>query len=227
VADGIQSAIRAQIHGKSAPRYAGYVVFQGTVDFKHELVPLGTFRVLWGCGTRFAFYHITDSRLYWTCVIKTAPGGTEVDKQALLDRVNGWMGPTQEIIASTDLSAIRRADHCDRPPLEWWGARRVTLVGDAAHPTTFNVGQGACLAIEDSLVLANSLIGQSDVSAALQTYEELRKGRTAAIQTRAWRLGTFNRLSNPVACFARNQLLAITLRTAGLRSQRAEMSYVV
>jgi 2-polyprenyl-6-methoxyphenol hydroxylase-like FAD-dependent oxidoreductase len=229
-ADGIKSVIRAQLAGKSNPRFAGYAVWQAILpsDVSQRLAdgaPVGIFRVLWGRGSRFSYYHVGGERLYWFCVLNAAEGGRDVDKGALLARFRGWMKPTEAIIDATDQATINRADHYDRQPMQQWGEGRVTLLGDAAHAMTFNVGQGACQAIEDGVVLAKCLGQHSDVSAALRAYEARRMGRTAAMQKRAWQLGSFGRWTNPLACSVRDQMMKVTLKSVALRAHREEMAY--
>jgi 2-polyprenyl-6-methoxyphenol hydroxylase-like FAD-dependent oxidoreductase len=76
------------------------------------------------------------------------------------------------IIEGTPEDAIVQNDIVDRPPLRRWGRGRVTLLGDAAHATTPNLGQGACMALEDAVVLAS--LPQHDsasVESALREYE--------------------------------------------------------
>ena len=70
----------------------------------------------------------------------------------------------------------------DRPPMQRWREGRVTLLGDACHPTLPFMAQGAAMAIEDAAVLARCLAAESAASAALERYESLRKERTAGIQ---------------------------------------------
>lgn len=66
--------------------------------------------------------------------------------------------------------------------MDRWSQGRVTLLGDACHPTLPFMAQGAAMAIEDAVILANCLTGQTDVARALQRYAELRRSRTARIQ---------------------------------------------
>jgi 2-polyprenyl-6-methoxyphenol hydroxylase-like FAD-dependent oxidoreductase len=82
-----------------------------------------------------------------------------------------------------------RNDIYDRPPLQHWSKGRVTLLGDAAHPMTPNMGQGANQAIEDAVVLAACLKAENDVSAALHAYEARRLKRANAIVQRSARIG--------------------------------------
>ena len=74
---------------------------------------------------------------------------------------------------------IHQTDINDRPPAKRWTEGRVTLAGDAAHPMTFNMGQGACQGIEDAFELARCLAAEDDVTAALRRYEEVRIPRTS------------------------------------------------
>ena len=81
--------------------------------------------------------------------------------------------PVPEIIEGTSEDAILQDDIVDRPPLRWWGRSGVTLLGDAVHACTPNLGQGACQALEDAVVLAHCLSGTLPIGAALRKYERL------------------------------------------------------
>ena len=83
---------------------------------------------------------------------------TGATKGALLGLLRGWSGPVPALIEATEEPAILRTDIYDRdPPRKRWGEGRLTLLGDAAHPMTPDLGQGACQAIEDALELARCL----------------------------------------------------------------------
>jgi 2-polyprenyl-6-methoxyphenol hydroxylase-like FAD-dependent oxidoreductase len=98
-----------------------------------------------------------------------------------------------------------------------WSEDRVTLLGDAAHPTTPNLGQGACMAIEDAAVLASCLRDHADVPAALREYERHRIPRTSAIVRQSRRVGGIGQWENPAACWLRDRLLARTPARVRLR----------
>jgi 2-polyprenyl-6-methoxyphenol hydroxylase-like FAD-dependent oxidoreductase len=83
----------------------------------------------------------------------------------------------------------------------------VTLLGDAAHPMTPNLGQGAAQALEDAVVLANRLRGATDVESALRAYEAARVPRTSALVRRSRQLGAVAQLSSPLAASVRDLVL--------------------
>ena len=102
---------------------------------------------------------------------------------------------------------IHQTDIYHRRPLKSWGEGRVTLAGDAAHPMTFNMGQGACQGIEDALELARCLAADDDVPAALQRYEELRIPRTTKFTKLSSKIAWIGLFKNPVAYRIRKLML--------------------
>src|SRR5262245_43918395 len=86
-----------------------------------------------------------------------------------------------------------------RRPRRVWGKGRVTLLGDAAHATTPNLGQGACQALEDAIILAHSLRGMASAEAGLRAYEARRRERVNFVIDQSRQVGKALPLSNPVA----------------------------
>jgi 2-polyprenyl-6-methoxyphenol hydroxylase-like FAD-dependent oxidoreductase len=208
-ADGTFSTVRTQLRGDiGPPRYAGYTIWQGIASISPELAPLGVFPLVYGPGLRFAYYRVSDDRLYWFAVANAEEGGKDPEtgrKEMLLDMYKGWPSPTEEIIRQTDPNVIHRRDLYDRDPIKPWGEGRVTLVGDAAHAMTFDIGQGAGQGIEDAVVLARSLREKpGDIPGALKHYEQQRYKRTAHMQRLSRNVGKFGRWKNPVAMAFRN-----------------------
>jgi 2-polyprenyl-6-methoxyphenol hydroxylase-like FAD-dependent oxidoreductase len=210
-ADGLNSTVRERLLGDGPPRYAGYTAWRAVVTPQRELVPHGAVES-WGQGTRFLFAHIGRGRVYWAAA-KNAPQGAgrkpaESRKDSLLRSFLGWHKPIEELIRVTDEHAILRTDIYDRDPLgERWGEGRVGLLGDAAHPMTPDLGQGACQAIEDAVVLAKCLSEESEPASALRHYEAHRTRRVAHIVQRSRRLGRVAQLENPLLCQLRDVLL--------------------
>ncbi|GHI04368.1 hypothetical protein AQI88_39810 [Streptomyces cellostaticus] len=207
-ADGVNSRVRAQLLGDTAPDFAGYTAWRAAVEVEPDFVGDDFFRCMFGNGTRFVFYAIAPGRLHWMSVANTAPGGRDGGdvKDVLLARHRGWMAPVEEIIERTPAEVILRNDVVDRKPDKVWGDGRVTLLGDAAHPMNFNVGQGACQALEDALVLARSLSTAADPVAALRAYEAERRPRVHSFQKAARMVGRVGAWGSPLAVRARTGL---------------------
>jgi 2-polyprenyl-6-methoxyphenol hydroxylase-like FAD-dependent oxidoreductase len=228
-ADGLNSTVRAHLLGDGLPRYAGYTAWRAVVTPQRELVPRGAVES-WGRGTRFLFAHVGRGRVYWAAA-KNAPQGTEgrpagSRKESLLATFRGWHEPTEELIRVTDERAIVHTDIYDRDPLgEHWGEGRISLLGDAAHPMTPDLGQGACQAIEDAVVLAKCLSEESDPAAALRHYEAHRARRVAVIVQRSRRLGRVAQLKNPLLCQLRDVLLKKTPDQVLLRQAEEIVAY--
>ena len=99
-----------------------------------------------------------------------------------------------------------RNDIVDRPARRVWGAGRVTLLGDAIHATTPNLGQGACQALEDAVVLADSLRRRAPAEAALRDYEVRRHHRSNFVIGQSRRIGTMLQLTNSMGVWLRELL---------------------
>ena len=204
-ADGARSMLRNQLLGPTPVKYAGYSVWQTVGHIKSSLPPADLFGMWYGRGKRFIYYHVANGQQHWAAIANAKPGGIDHPKATLLEWYGGWQAPIESMIEATDESEISRVDIFGRKPLNTWGSGRVTLLGDAAHPITLNLGQGACQAIEDAVVLAKHLKAAPDTVTGLRTYEAARMERTADLMTRAWRFGVIGQLNNPVLCWAREK----------------------
>src|SRR6266568_1555 len=210
-ADGIHSAIRRQLFPEVSLRYSGYTAWRGVVATKDE-VALGVTSESWGCGSRFGILRVDKERVYWFATANTPAERTLTAterKSFLRQRFRGWHHPVELLLESTPAEAILQNDIYDLKPIAHWGKGRVVLLGDAAHPTTPNMGQGACMAIESSLVLTRCLSQEAELAGALRRYETERMPRTAWITDQSWKIGRIGQLQNPLACRARNFLLSI------------------
>jgi 2-polyprenyl-6-methoxyphenol hydroxylase-like FAD-dependent oxidoreductase len=139
--------------------------------------PAGVFRVLHGEGARFSFFHLGGGRVCWWCVRNAPPGPTGDSlgaHEALTTFFRDWAPTARALLAATPPEAIHRRDTLDRPPQRRWGEGRITLLGDAAHAMTFNLGQGAGTSLTDAVTLAEHL-STLPLLAALRAYEDLRR----------------------------------------------------
>jgi len=227
-ADGIYSLVRADQLGNEAPRYAGYALSFGVVEAQHELVTRNRFRELGGPGARFIYFPVGGERTYWSAIYVAEESETKGyggSKAELLPIYDGWPEPVGALLQATDDSVVFRREIFDRKPVKRWGEGRVTLLGDAAHAMTPNLGQGACQAIEDGVVLGKSLGAGGDLVEALRAYEKRRIKRTAGFVNRSWMIGSLGRWKNPVACAVRDQIQRIVFPTVALREQKKAMAY--
>jgi 2-polyprenyl-6-methoxyphenol hydroxylase-like FAD-dependent oxidoreductase len=219
-ADGLHSAVRAQLVGQAKPRYAGYTCWRGIAPLDTPNVH-GTLSESWGRGARFGIGDIGRGKVLWFATANAPEGEQEPlaeRKRQLIERFRGWHESVGQALEATPDDTIIRNDIYDREPIKTWGSGRVTLLGDAAHPTTPNLGMGACMAIEDALVVASKLQATADIPTALRAYEDFRRDRTARITRLSWQFGWVAQWANPLACAARNQLMKRTPQSV-LRSQ--------
>ncbi len=209
-ADGLRSTIRATLFRVKALRYAGYSVWRGVADLE---LPCAAGVTCLGQGSQFGFFPMSEGRVYWFGSSNAPQGESdppEGRKARLLARFQEWQAPVPELIEHTQETCIVRNDIFDMDPLPRWSAGNVTLLGDAAHPATPDMGQGACLAIEDAVVLARSLCAEADLAPALLRYEALRVPRTRAVARLSRMIGRAGTWTNPLTCWARNQMIRRT-----------------
>jgi len=207
-ADGIRSAVRDSLLGATPPRYAGYFGYRGIALGDFPELPVGRTEFALGRGAQVGLVYCGPRRVYWFATVN-APEGTPTPdpvslKAEAMKRFAGWYSPISTVVAATEPTALMKNDIIDRPPTWPWGRGRATLLGDAIHPTTPNMGQGACQALEDAIVLAASLRRHGLSEAGLREYEEARRERTALVTRRSWSFGKLFQLENRVAIAVRN-----------------------
>jgi 2-polyprenyl-6-methoxyphenol hydroxylase-like FAD-dependent oxidoreductase len=224
-ADGLRSVVRERLVGDVGVRYAGYTSWLGIGPAEGVDVTPAVFYTLFGRGARFIYNAVRGERVYWHAVRNAPEGAQDAEgsvKEQLLDEYRGWVEPVEAIVSGTAESSITRFDTYAAAPFTTWTGGRVALLGDAAHPITFDAGQGAAQAIEDSVVLARTLDGATDIPSALHAYALSRVERTASLQRLAVRLGKMGQVENRLGCAIRDGALRLLLPTVGLKSQERD-----
>ncbi|MFH8484845.1 FAD-dependent monooxygenase [Streptomyces longisporoflavus] len=223
-ADGLRSVVRGALWpGAAKPRYAGYTGWRMITE--PLAAPPAEGAMTWGRGERFGYTALAGGRMYCFATA-SLPAGTAADPAAggspeyaeLLRRFGAWPDPIPALLAAVPEDSVLRHDLYDLPPLPSFVHGRVALLGDAAHAMTPNLGQGACQALEDAVTLAQCLDGTPDMTAALRSYDLLRRPRTRAITRRSARLGTIGQLSWPPAVLLRDAAARLMPARVTLRS---------
>jgi 2-polyprenyl-6-methoxyphenol hydroxylase-like FAD-dependent oxidoreductase len=212
-ADGINSVVRRQLLGAAQPRYAGYTAWRGIVE-EGDFFEAETATVYWGPGARLVTYRVSGGRPYWLALANAPEGQRDPEgghRAAVLARYAAWPEFLRAALEATEESAISRADVHDRKPVKQWGVGRVTLLGDAAHPVTPNLAQGAAYALEDAVVVSKALRGVGDAAAALRAYEQRRIPRAASMVNGSWRMGSLARWDRSVAVALRERIQKLML----------------
>ncbi|KAL1759836.1 hypothetical protein FB107DRAFT_287321 [Schizophyllum commune] len=219
ISDGTHSKLRNQIAGTSIVRdYVGYVNFNGAIEKAKlgHLLPSDTWTQFVGEGKRVSFMPMSDTHFYFFLDVTTAPGTTPTDpaqfKPYLADYFKGWAQAVQTLIEEMDVSRVARVEIHDTQKLPTLVDReggRALLIGDAAHATCPDIGQGGCQALEDTFVVQrllrkHGLTGTTppptteQLRKVLEEYDAARGDRTAILVQRArQRSNITHRLGDP------------------------------
>lgn len=211
-ADGLRSHVRASLFGISAPVYRGYMVWRGFARTACQAQPPQANSESWGRGHRFGILHTGRNAWTWYATANRPFIHTETAaarKRILLEIFARWHQPVPELITATADEDMLENGAFDHAPLRHWGQGRVTLLGDAAHPCTPNLGQGGGMAIEDAMVLAGCLSNNRTVESGLRNYELLRRGRTRRIQQRSRLMGRIGQWENQLIVAGRELMTSL------------------
>jgi 2-polyprenyl-6-methoxyphenol hydroxylase-like FAD-dependent oxidoreductase len=226
-ADGLLSVVREHVLGDGAPRYAGETIFRGIAE--HELERPELSRELFGLGHRAAYYALGPGRVYWWASAPLAAGTVIPEgsrRDYLGETFEGWPFGIPEVHRDTPEASILQNDVFDRRPARRWHRGTAVLLGDAAHPTTPNLGQGACLAIEDGLVLARSIRDAGGAEEAFTRFHRER-ARRAARTVRLSRLwGEAGQWTSPALVWGRDTALRLTPSAVFQRQAAAQYRYL-
>ena len=175
-ADGLRSCLREELVGDGPPCDSGIVAYRGVAAATSSM-PAGEW---WGEASVAGLLPLSDGRAYWYVAYRGAP-----DRDRLTAIVAGYAEPLPEIVAATPQDAVLEHRLFDRDPVERWGDARATLLGDAAHPMLPFLGQGACAALEDAVVIGEAVSESARIEQAIASYERRRLKRTATLVRRS------------------------------------------
>ncbi|MER5366233.1 FAD-dependent monooxygenase [Streptomyces sp. NPDC002722] len=183
--DGIGSPLRTRLYGdRYTPEYTGFANWRVTVPRQPQVrgVVMGTA----GKDAKALLTPITEELMYLGAVFAESEDfrpDPERAHEQLTERLAMFSGPVAEALATvTDPASVVYSRISQVTVEEPWHVGRVVLAGDAAHASTPHIAQGAAMAVEDALVLAESLDDGSDVAAALEAWEARRRPRAMWVQ---------------------------------------------
>lgn len=208
-ADGLHSAVRQSIFPDSKLRDAQQFCWRGISEAPPQTAYRNQLNEIWGKGKRFGFVPIGNSETYWYALINKADG-TPDRKQNLVDTFYDFHPTVKELLLSTPNERLIAGEIWDLAPLPKWHQGSVCLIGDAAHATTPNLGQGACQAIESAMVLSLCLGKEKNHQEAFRKYESIRKEKALHVINTSWTLGKLAQTTDPLTTLIRNTLLKIT-----------------
>lgn len=204
-ADGMWSKTREKIVGDGKPRVSGHIAYRAVL--RRDEVPEDLWRpdvVLWaGPRTHLVHYPLRRGELYNLVAVfhsdHYSEGWDQAGDPALLHA--HFKGQVPQVLRMLEkINLWKMWVLCDREPVKNWTQGHATLIGDAAHPMLQYLAQGACMALEDAVTLAEKVEeNPDDVPAAFLNYQNARYLRTARVQLMARVYGEFYHARGPAA----------------------------
>jgi len=229
--DGIRSTARQlTLRDAPEPAYSGLLDFGGITEGVNVPIPTGVNVMVFGRRAFFGAFKTPTGQVWWfhnsgakqLDILGSEASARREHVLSLHRNDPAWIG---DVIAATQqvLGPFPLNDIVFMPR---WHDGRVCLIGDAAHATTPSAGQGASLALEDAMVLAQCLRDISVPEKAFAAFERARRSRVEAIVKQSRRNGSSKAASGPVQGWIRDRLLPFFLQL-GAKWQERQYAYRV
>jgi len=185
-ADGIHSKVRNQILGSGIIRNSKQKCWRGLTNFhlpekyNHQALEI------WGKGKRFGFVKLYENQVYWYALINENNFTENID---LAETFRDFDPLILQILEATKSENIILNDIIDLAPIPKWHAQNLCLIGDAAHATTPNMGQGACQSIEDAYVIGKLLEKSQNFNSVFEEFQKIRRKKIDYIVKNSWTIG--------------------------------------
>ena len=219
-ADGIHSRGRQQIFNASSLAYAGRTSWRGVAQFDKPFSANGSNNEILGNGKRMGIFPLTNNMVYWYAAVNMKEGESLKQKRTIecvLSHFKNWVEPVSTVLNNTSekrliLTNINYAQH-----IEKFVKGNIALLGDAAHPMTPDLGQGACQAIEDAYVLSDCMAQNKGVADCLLDYENKRLQKVKSIAKNSLQMGRIRQMENPIGVILRNNLFRMMPESLALK----------
>jgi 2-polyprenyl-6-methoxyphenol hydroxylase-like FAD-dependent oxidoreductase len=227
-ADGFNSQMRRMAGLGGEKRYSGSSSYRAIARDAHILATEAEHEAyeIWAKGCRLGFSKINAHDYYWYMTFNAPAGEASSANEIRIhaeklfrDFFPQWMG----LLENTPAQEIVRTDISDLKPLLQWSSGRIGLIGDAAHATTPNLGQGGAMAIEDALTLAHESVKAGLNEAAWKRFEQLRRKKVDWIVSTSWSIGKICHLGNPLFRSLRN--IALKKTPEGITRKQVQRIY--
>ncbi|HYX31705.1 MAG TPA: FAD-dependent monooxygenase [Oligoflexus sp.] len=198
-ADGLRSQVRTQFFPPVTLRYSGTSSYRGIAAAPGLLSDPHVGGEIWGPGCRFGYAHINSHDIYWYLTFDAPPHETRTPEAGKVHALQlmAAFPEYKAIVERTDLARIIQTDISDIQPTTHWVQGRVALMGDAAHATTPNLGQGAAQALEDAWALGVALKKFGLEPIALQSYQAARQSKALWIVRQSWSFQSMCHIKRP------------------------------
>lgn len=204
-ADGIKSVVRNQLFEKSILRDANQICWRGICEIDLPSKYHNELNEAWGKGKRFGFVKISDSKVYWFAL--TNSKNINAKEVVLTEMFSDFHPDILEIIAATNKEQIIINSIFDLKPIKKWYDENICLIGDAAHATTPNLGQGACQAVEDAYTLGKLIDSGLTIEGCFEEYQNVRQKKVNTVVSTSWKIGKMAQLENSFAIWTRNIMM--------------------
>ena len=221
-ADGLNSTVRNALFSENTIRQTNQVCWRGVTEFDLPARLQTELNEAWGKGDRFGFVQIGPRKVYWYALKTFKEHVNEFSIEELPSFFADYHPVVKKIIEATPENQIHTAEISDLEPIKTWHQDQVCLIGDAAHATTPNMGQGACQAIEDAHIIADCLEKYSPEE-AFAKFQALRMPKAHQVVKNSWSFGKMAHWSNPIARTFRNTMMKMA--PASLNRKQSEQIF--
>ena len=208
-ADGIHSLARKSVFNIPPLNYAGRTSWRGVAEFSSTVFSKNTNLEIFGNGRRIGIFPLPNNLAYWYAAVNMTKEESTQQKRTIecvSSHFKDWAEPVPTLFKNTSeerliLTNINYTTHIHHLVTD-----NIALLGDAAHPMTPDLGQGACQAIEDAYIMAECLSATQSIESGLKRYETIRLPRVRSIAKNSYRMGKLRQMGNPVGTGFRNSL---------------------